>query len=68
VFYGSQISFAARIEPVTPPGTVFGSDAFVARLMLEAPERFSAEYAGELELAKKFGAHPLFAVHWRAPR
>jgi hypothetical protein len=66
VFYGSQISFAARIEPVTPPGTVFGSDAFVAQLMLESPERFSAEYAGELELAKKFGAHPLFAVHRRA--
>jgi hypothetical protein len=68
VFYGSQISFAARIEPVTPPGTVFGSDAFVAQLMLESPERFSAEYAGELELAKKFGAHPLFAVHRRARR
>lgn len=68
VFYGSQISFAARIEPVTPPGTIFGSDAFVARLMLESPERFSAEYAGELELAKKFGAHPLFAVHRRARR
>lgn len=68
VFYGSQISFAARIEPVTPPGTVFGSDAFVAQLMLESPDRFSAEYAGELELAKKFGAHPLFAVHRRAAR
>ncbi|WP_299698048.1 TRAFs-binding domain-containing protein [Hydrocarboniphaga sp.] len=68
VFYGSQISFAARIEPVTPPGTVFGSDAFVARLMLESPDRFSAEYAGELELAKKFGAHPLFAVHRRERR
>lgn len=66
VFYGSQISFAARIEPVTPTGTVFGSDAFVARLTLEAPERYNAEYAGELELAKKFGAHPLFAVQRRA--
>lgn len=66
VFYGSQISFAARIEPVTPPGTVFGSDAFVAQLTLESPKRFSAEYAGELELAKKSGAHPLFAVHRRA--
>lgn len=66
VFYGSQISFAARIEPVTPPGTLFGSDTFVARLALESPERFSADYAGELELAKKHGAHPLFAVRRRA--
>lgn len=68
VYYGSQISFAARIEPVTPPGTVFGSDAFVARLMLESPQRFSAEYAGEIELAKKHGVHPLFAVHRRGYR
>ncbi|WP_411888320.1 tetratricopeptide repeat-containing protein [Hydrocarboniphaga effusa] len=66
VFYGSQISFAARIEPVTPPGTLFGSDTFVARLAIESPDRFSAEYAGELELAKQHGAHPLFVVRRRA--
>lgn len=67
VYYGSQVSFAARIEPVTPPGSVFGSDTFAARLMLEAPERFQTHYAGELELAKQHGIHPLFVIHRRSP-
>ncbi|HZR35562.1 MAG TPA: tetratricopeptide repeat-containing protein [Nevskia sp.] len=62
-YYGSQLSFTARIEPVTPPGMIFVTEAFAARLALEAPERFSAEYAGEVELAKHFGKYRLFSLH-----
>lgn len=69
VFYGSQLSFAARIEPIAPPGLIFGSEAFTARLMLEAPGEFFAQYAGEIELAKRFGRYRLFAIrrHAEAP-
>ncbi|MBV8062664.1 MAG: hypothetical protein JOY51_03665 [Nevskia sp.] len=62
-YYGSQLSFTARIEPVTPPGMIFVTEAFAARLALEAPERFTAEYAGEVELAKRFGKYRLFSLH-----
>ena len=61
-YYGTQLSFAARIEPVTPPGVIFVTESFAARVMLEAPERFLLEYAGELELAKNFGKYRLFSL------
>lgn len=61
-FYGTQLSFAARVEPVTPPGMIFVTEAFAARLALEAPEEFRLEYAGEVELAKHFGKYRLFGL------
>jgi class 3 adenylate cyclase len=64
-FFGSQLSFAARIEPVTPPGTIFVTESFAAQLMLEGPEQFALEYAGELELAKSYGQYRLFSLRRR---
>lgn len=61
-YFGSQLSFAARIEPVTPPGMIFVTESFAARLALEAPERFAVEYAGEVDLAKRFGKYRLFSM------
>jgi class 3 adenylate cyclase len=61
-FYGSQLSFAARVEPVTPPGMIFVTQAFAARLALEAGEEFRLEYAGEVELAKHYGRYRLFGL------
>lgn len=61
-YFGTQLSLTARIEPVTPPGQVYATEAFAARLALEAPERFALEYAGELELAKRFGAYRLYGL------
>lgn len=66
-YYGSQISFAARIEPITPPGMVFVTEAFAARLALEAPRRFALEYAGELALAKRTGNYRLFSLRRLSP-
>jgi hypothetical protein len=60
--WGSQLAFAARIEPVTPPGMIYVTEAFAARLMLEAPDRYAAEYAGEIELAKRYGKYRLYAL------
>jgi class 3 adenylate cyclase len=59
-WYGSELTFAARIEPVTPPGTVFVTEAFAARLIVEAPDQYRPEYAGELELAGSYGRSRLF--------
>lgn len=61
-YFGSQLSFTARIEPVTPPGMIFVTEAFAARLALEAPDRFLVEYAGEIDLAKRFGKYRLFSL------
>lgn len=61
-FYGTQLSCTARIEPVTPPGMVYVTEAFAARLALEAPEHFALDYAGEVELAKRYGKYRLFSL------
>lgn len=61
-YYGTQLSCTARIEPVTPPGMVYVTEAFAARLALEAPENFALDYAGEVELAKRYGKYRLFSL------
>ncbi len=67
-FFGSQLSFAARVEPVTPPGTTFISEALCAELELEAPGRFRTEYVGEMALAKRYGSFRLYNLVPRANR
>ena len=61
-FFGTQLSFTARIEPVTPPGMIFVTEAFAAQLALEAPDRFVLEYAGAVRLAKGYGESRLFSL------
>lgn len=53
---GIHISRAARIEPVTPPGQVYASEAFAALLALDDSRReFTCEYVGIVPLAKDYG-------------
>ena len=53
-FIGSQVSRTARIEPVTPAGTVYVTEPFAAALELaQAP--FSCDYVGHMPAAKDFG-------------
>lgn len=59
-FYGTEVSRAARIEPVTPPGSVFVTEPFAAILALEAPERFRCRYVGRISLAKDYGTYPMY--------
>ncbi len=61
-FYGGEVSRAARIEPVTPPGAVFVTEPFAAVLMLEAPDRFVTRYVGRIELAKGAGSAPMYRL------
>jgi class 3 adenylate cyclase len=67
-FYGTQITIAARIEPVAVPGTVYVSEPFAALLALRAAERFTTDYAGQRDLAKSFGTMRLFVLRRAATR
>ena len=61
-FYGTEVSKAARIEPVTPTGAVFVTEPFAAILALEAPDRFECRYVGRIQLAKDYGNYPMYRL------
>ena len=61
-FYGTEVSKAARIEPVTPTGAVFVTEPFAAILALEAPDRFDCRYVGRIQLAKGYGSYPMYRL------
>ncbi len=58
--FGAGLTFAARIEPITPPGSVLVSEAVVSEAALRGEKRFYFDYAGKLELAKGYGRHRMF--------
>jgi adenylate cyclase len=61
-FYGTEVSKAARIEPVTPPGAVFVTEPFAAVLALEARDLFACRYVGRIALAKKYGDYRMYRL------
>jgi class 3 adenylate cyclase len=61
-FYGTEVSRAARIEPVTPPGAVFVTEPLAAILALEARDRFDCLYVGRIPLAKNYGDYPMYRL------
>jgi class 3 adenylate cyclase/tetratricopeptide (TPR) repeat protein len=61
-FNGVHVSRAARIEPITPAGQVYASQAFAALCECTQVTEFACEYVGQLPLAKKYGTHPMFHV------
>jgi class 3 adenylate cyclase/tetratricopeptide (TPR) repeat protein len=60
-FFGRHVNQAARIEPIVLPGSVFVSES-VAALISYRYQDFDFEYAGNLELAKDFGAYPVYIL------
>lgn len=64
-FTGAHVSRAARIEPVTPPGSVYSSQSFAALCECEGVREFACEYVGRMPLAKKYGEYPTFCVRRR---
>ncbi|MDP9326671.1 MAG: adenylate/guanylate cyclase domain-containing protein, partial [Actinomycetota bacterium] len=67
-YMGSHVSRTARIEPVTPPGAVFATEAFAAALELEH-SRFGFDYVGHIPAAKDFGRLRMYRLHpARTPR
>ncbi|WP_373487373.1 hypothetical protein [Blastomonas sp.] len=66
-FLGNEIARAARIEPITPPGDVYVTEPFAAMIALHAHERFRCRYVGKVDLAKKYGAFPMYRLTPAAP-
>ncbi len=64
-YMGTHVSRAARIEPITPPGMVYGSQAFAALAAAEHVTEFHCEYVGQTPLAKGYGTYPTFHVRRR---
>jgi class 3 adenylate cyclase len=64
-FFGPQLSLAARIVPVVPPGGVFVTEAFAAQLRLESALDLICTHVGATQLAKGYGRVRLLALTWR---
>ena len=64
-FMGSHVSRTARIEPVTPEGMVYVTDAFAAVLAATREPRFSCDYVGLVPAAKDYGTMRMFALSRR---
>jgi tetratricopeptide (TPR) repeat protein len=64
-YFGTSVTKTARIEPITPPGLVYASEAFVATLAWKGPTPYVFEYVGELELAKSYGTSRIYRVERR---
>lgn len=64
-FFGAEVTRAARIEPVTPPGMVYVSEAFAATLAATGQDRHALEYVGRLALAKEYGESRVYRLERR---
>jgi class 3 adenylate cyclase/tetratricopeptide (TPR) repeat protein len=65
-YWGEHVSRAARIEPITPPGQVYASQAFAALARDETACPFRCEYVGRTPLAKDYGVFPTYHVARRS--
>jgi class 3 adenylate cyclase len=57
---GTHVSRAARIEPITPPGQVYASEAFAAMAAAQRLPFFNFDYAGQTPMAKNYGTFPMY--------
>jgi tetratricopeptide repeat protein/adenylate/guanylate cyclase family protein len=55
LFIGSHVSRTARIEPVTPEGSVYVTERFAAALLLATRDTFACDYVGDMPAAKDYG-------------
>jgi len=64
-FVGAQVTRAARIEPITPPGSIYVSEQFAALAAAEGVQEFDCEYVGVTPAAKKYGDYPTYVLKSR---
>jgi class 3 adenylate cyclase len=60
--FGAHVTHAARIEPVTPPGVVYVTEAMAAELKLIDEEAVTCDFVGPISSAKGFGDMLLYAL------
>jgi class 3 adenylate cyclase len=68
VYMGRHVSRTARLEPVTPEGAVYVTDAFAAALEATRQPRFACSYVGMMPAAKDYGLMRMFALSRRDNR
>jgi adenylate cyclase len=61
-FWGREFTRAARIEPRTPEGSVYVTDAFAALLALEPESDVRCDYVGRITTAKEFETIPMYRL------
>jgi hypothetical protein len=61
-YIGSHVSRTAMIEPVTPEGTAYVTEAFAATLATDLDSGFDCEYVGQLPAAKRFGTMRMYSL------
>lgn len=64
--YGTHVNSAARIEPITPPGKIYVSQAVAAVVTALRLEDCACEYVGQMPLAKNFGVFPMYVLQTEA--
>jgi Adenylate and Guanylate cyclase catalytic domain len=64
-FFGAQVTRTARIEPATPEGEVYVTDAFASALALEPRTGYDAEYVGHIPTAKGYGIFSMYVLKRR---
>jgi tetratricopeptide (TPR) repeat protein len=65
-FTGSHVSRTARIEPVTPPGAIYVTNAFAAALLLGGHEELACDYVGHMPAAKDWGRLRMYRLRRRS--
>ena len=63
---GTHVSRAARLEPKTPAGQVYASEAFAALAAIEGVTEFRCDYVKQLDWAKRYGTFPAYVVRRHA--
>ena len=59
-YTGTHVSRAARIEPITPAGQVYASEAFAALAAAHRTRGFTCDYVGQTPMAKGYGTLPMY--------
>ncbi|MEZ5708139.1 MAG: TRAFs-binding domain-containing protein [Blastomonas sp.] len=62
LWFGTEVTRTARIEPVTPTGTVYCTEAFAAMLALDGADEFTHHYVGRVALAKGYGQLAMYRL------
>lgn len=61
-FTGAHVCRAARIEPITPEGSVYATEAFAAALATTPDAKFTCEYVGQVPGAKNYGVMRMYSL------
>jgi len=64
-YYGTEVSRAARVEPVTPPGQVYVTEPMAAAIELSCADSFACRYVGRMTLPKDFGTERIYRLERR---